>query len=48
MKASKNGLSPDPSVLAQEIGEDLEVALEQFREIAGDLGLTGSGIDKES
>jgi type I restriction enzyme M protein len=29
---------PEPSVLAQEIVEDLETALEQFREIAEDLG----------
>jgi type I restriction enzyme M protein len=29
---------PDPDVLAQEIVEDLETALEQFREIAADLG----------
>jgi len=29
---------PDPGVLAQEIVEDLEAALEQFREIAEDLG----------
>jgi len=29
--------SPDPDVLAQEIVEDLEAALEQFREIASDL-----------
>jgi hypothetical protein len=29
---------PDPDVLAQEIIEDLEAALEQFREIARDLG----------
>jgi hypothetical protein len=29
---------PDPDVLAQEIGDDLESALEQFREIAADLG----------
>jgi hypothetical protein len=28
---------PDPDVLAQEIVEDLEAALEQFREIASDL-----------
>ena len=28
---------PDPDVLAQEIVEDLEAALEQFREIAMDL-----------
>jgi type I restriction enzyme M protein len=29
---------PEPGVLAQEIVEDLESALEQFREIAEDLG----------
>ena len=29
---------PDPDVLAQKIVEDLEAALEQFREIATDLG----------
>jgi hypothetical protein len=29
---------PDPYVLAQEIFEDLEAALEQFREIGSDLG----------
>jgi type I restriction enzyme M protein len=29
---------PNPDVLAQEIVDDLEAALEQFREIAGDLG----------
>jgi hypothetical protein len=29
---------PDPDVLAQEIVDDLESALEQFREIANDLG----------
>jgi type I restriction enzyme M protein len=28
---------PDPDVLVQEIIDDLEAALEQFREIAGDL-----------
>jgi type I restriction enzyme M protein len=28
---------PDPDVLAQEIVDDLEAALEQFREIAVDL-----------
>ncbi len=28
---------PDPDVLALEIVEDLEAALEQFSEIAGDL-----------
>jgi hypothetical protein len=30
-------ISPEPSVLAEEIIEDLEAALEQFREIANDL-----------
>ena len=29
---------PPPEVIAQEIVEDLEAALEQFRLIAGDLG----------
>ncbi len=29
---------PDPDVLAQEIVDDLESALEQFREIAADMG----------
>lgn len=29
---------PDPDVIAQELVEDLEAALEQFREIATDLG----------
>jgi type I restriction enzyme M protein len=29
---------PEPGVIAQEIVEDLEAALEQFREIAADLG----------
>jgi type I restriction enzyme M protein len=29
---------PDPGILAQEIVENLEAALEQFREIAEDLG----------
>jgi hypothetical protein len=33
-------------VLAQEIVDDLEAALEQFREIANDLG--GEEITKES
>ena len=28
---------PDPAVLAEEIVEDLEAALEQFRQIANDL-----------
>jgi type I restriction enzyme M protein len=29
---------PDPDILATEIVEDLEAALEQFREIAEELG----------
>jgi type I restriction enzyme M protein len=29
---------PDPDVIAQEIVDDLEAALEQFRLIANDLG----------
>ncbi len=33
---------PDPGILAQEIVKDLEVALEQFREIAEDSGDDGS------
>jgi type I restriction enzyme M protein len=37
---------PDPDVLAQEIVEDLEAALEQFREIAADL--SGSAGSKEA
>jgi len=32
---------PDPGVIAAEIVEDLEAALEQFREIAMDLGVSG-------
>jgi len=36
LEASDN--LPDPDVIAQEIVEDLEVALEQFREILTDLG----------
>ena len=34
----ESGNLPEPGVLAQEIVEDLETALEQFREIAEDLG----------
>ena len=37
---------PDPDVLAQEIVEDLEAALEQFREIAVDLGGEASKTEK--
>jgi type I restriction enzyme M protein len=36
LEESDNLLAPD--VLAQEIVDDLEAALEQFREIANDLG----------
>jgi type I restriction enzyme M protein len=35
---SESDNPPDPDVLSQEIVEDLEAALEQFREIAVDLG----------
>jgi type I restriction enzyme M protein len=41
LEASDN--LPDPDVNAQEIVEDLEAALEQFREIAGDLGISKNG-----
>ena len=37
---------PDADVIAQEIVEDLEAALEQFREIVGDLGSEGSPARK--
>ncbi len=37
MKASNTPtIFPDPDVIAQEIVDDLEAALEQFREIAAD------------
>ena len=39
LEASDN--LPDPDVIALEIVEDLEAALEQFREIVGDLGSRG-------
>jgi hypothetical protein len=38
---------PDPDVIAQEIVEDLEAALEQFREIASDLGARGAAAKTE-
>jgi hypothetical protein len=38
---------PEPDVLAAEIVEDLEAALEQFREIAGDLGSSESKAGAE-
>jgi type I restriction enzyme M protein len=34
---------PAPDVIAREIVEDLEAALEQFREMAGDLGMADAG-----
>jgi type I restriction enzyme M protein len=40
LEASDN--LPYPDVIAQEIVEDLEAALEQFREIVGDFGSCGS------
>jgi type I restriction enzyme M protein len=36
-KLRRSRQPPDPDVLAQEIVDDLEAALEQFREIATDL-----------
>jgi type I restriction enzyme M protein len=41
LEASDN--LPDPDVIAQEIVDDLESALEQFRLIATDLGEDPSG-----
>ena len=38
---------PDPDVLAQEIVEDLQAALEQFREIAADLGRNEPETEKD-
>ena len=38
---------PDPDVLAQEIVDDLEAALEQFREIASDLDVDRGETKKE-
>ncbi len=38
---------PDPGIIAQEIVEDLEAALEQFREIASDLG-AADDLEKEN
>jgi type I restriction enzyme M protein len=45
MKAWRSDNLPDPDVLAQEIVEDLEAALEQFREIAADLN-RGAGSEE--
>ena len=45
LEASDN--LPDPDVIAQEIVEDLEAALEQFREIVGDLGGKSASSYKE-
>lgn len=36
---------PPPEVIAQEIVDDLEAALEQFRLIAGDLAGAGAEAD---
>jgi len=36
---------PEPDLIAQEIVEDLRAALEQFEEVAGDLGQSGSVSD---
>ena len=36
---------PPPDVIAQEIVEDLEAALGQFRLIAGDLGADAAGVN---
>jgi hypothetical protein len=46
LKAQK--MVPIPTFRAQKIVEDLEAALEQFREIAVDLRQPGSGIDKNT
>ena len=43
----ESGTLPDPDILSQEIVEDLEAALEQFREIANNLG-ERSEIGKKS
>ncbi|MGZ9226731.1 MAG: SAM-dependent DNA methyltransferase, partial [Anaerolineales bacterium] len=37
---------PEPGVIAQEIVADLEAALVQFREIAGDLGAVQELVDE--
>lgn len=37
---------PAPDVIAQEIVEDLEAALEQFREILADIGLEATEADE--
>jgi len=38
---------PDPDVFALEIVDDLEAALEQFREIATDLGANSASDEKQ-
>jgi type I restriction enzyme M protein len=45
-KLEQSNNLPDPDVLAQEITEELEAALEQFREIAADLGGEASEVEK--
>ena len=42
----KSDKLPDPDVLAEEIDDDFEAALEQFREIAADL--TSKGDESQS
>ena len=37
---------PAPDIIATEIADDLEAALEQFREIVGDPGSEGSPMRK--
>jgi hypothetical protein len=39
---------PDPAVLAAEIVEDLQAALDQFAQIASDLAGTDSGVKDPS
>ncbi len=39
---------PPPDVIAQEIVDDLEAALEQFRLIAGDLGADGGDVQERA
>jgi len=47
-KAWKSPITfPDPDILAQKIVEDLEAALEQFREIAADLGRNEPETEKD-
>ena len=38
---------PDPAILAAEIVEDLQAALDQFAQIASDLGAAGAALDAD-